>query len=469
MAPQITANLNLDSKGFQTGIKQAETSTKKLDGTMSGVSKTMGKALSAVGQTAFAALAAGVAATVATIYKAVPAAMEAQAAIDDLDNTLRNRLGKTYKQLQPQIEAMASSMQKAFGFGDEDAKVALSQLITSGMSFEKAMNTMQLVADVAAKKNMTLAESAKAVGLASQGNTRGLREMGIIVKSTGDRTKDAALAMAQLHKTADGAAQALASRNPFRAMNEMVGELFETIGVELLPVVKDIVKELTGVVGGEGAQSKAKAFGKALADGFREAWTWAKAIAGFFTNADWSRVFVEAIKLFIKLAWDGAKVLGHLLLVGIGNALPGLGAMVGQAVLELLSDILGPKISKLMGFDKGAARLAEFSKKSFADGKANANDALTRFGEDSREDIAQFTKNTGLAGIKDNVAAADAANRAKEASTPSAAEMAAKVAAVKASQAQEAWQAQRMAAMSGGDRQITINLAQSNPTHAIMS
>jgi DNA-binding FrmR family transcriptional regulator len=174
------------------------------------------------------------------IRDSVGAARAAQAANDSLNVSLR-KLGTTYQTVAPNVERFATSMKRAFGFSDEDAKDGLTQLITSGMSLNEAMSQGNLIADIAAKRQSTLAESSKIVGLAFQGNTRALREFGIIIKTTGDRTKDAKAAFQALEQF-QGEAAARAAREPWRAMNEEIGDIKEDIGSGFLPILNEAQK-----------------------------------------------------------------------------------------------------------------------------------------------------------------------------------------------------------------------------------
>jgi hypothetical protein len=314
MAPKITAQLDLDSKGFKSGVHGA---AKELDGLKSKVNKfgsdtasafkkhfgPLASDLKTVGTVAGAGIVAGVGASVALIEKSQKAYRESREAVDQLSVALKNRLGKSYSELQPQIDAVANSMEKTLGFSDEDVRKGMAQLVTSGASWTKTLSSMNVVADVAAHQHTTLAEAAKTVGLGLQGNLRGLRDFGIIIKPTGDKVKDAANAMKAFAKF-QGEAAALAARDPWRATRETMGDLMETVGEQLDGPLSDMAHKLTDFATSPKAQSAAKTLGETLSKAV-------DTLTTKITETDWAKVFDKvgkAASTAIDVASFTAKV-----------------------------------------------------------------------------------------------------------------------------------------------------------------
>lgn len=202
-----------------------------------------------------------------TFGAAVSAAREAQEANDNLKIALQ-AVGQGYDQNAKRIDAWATAMQRAFKVSDEDAKAALAQLIPVMGSVDGAMAHGALVADVAAKKQIGLAEAAKIVGLAAQGNLRGLRDMGIILESTGNKGKDAEAALAKLRQLTAGAATAQAARDPFALMKESLNEILEKLGKALLPTLALIGEKLSAFFTGLSESGQLVAIIDSLASGF---------------------------------------------------------------------------------------------------------------------------------------------------------------------------------------------------------
>lgn len=490
MAAKITAQLDVDAKGFTTGLKKAGSDINKFGDKMKKEFKPLGKDLKAVGKGVATAAAIGLAGVTAVVIQARSAAMESQKAIDTLDNTLRNRLGKTYKQLQPQLDAMAKRMQKTFGFSDEDALEGIAQLVTSGLSYTKAMKSMNTVADIAAKRQTTLTEAARIFGLAAQGNTRGLREFGIVSKTTGDRTKDAALAMKEFSKFR-GEAMKQAERDPFRMTQEMFGELFEDIGGEMKPALDKMANRLTEAFSSEKFKASASKLGEVLNG----------AIDGIVTKietTDWTKVF-ESMKAAAETAtaaasWGAgiAKDAGKGLSVA-GNAAAGFTnsanawrdefkAKAGAAVMGGLSSILGGIAStaksttakaswgnKLAGYSTRAS-IAQGVFQSRLPGLAAAR--MTAGNSMAPENLLQ---KSGFAGrdaainsqpLPASTAAEIAANRARAHAGDSVASAVAP--AVNQAMADHKADLNRVLSQIAGQR-VDVVLQQSAPTHAIMS
>lgn len=145
---------------------------------------------------------------------------------------------------------------------DDDASAAaeatLAQFKLTGRQIE---NLIPLVQDYAAKTGKDLPDAATILGRSFLGQTKALKELGINYKSTGNQAKDVANITALLRTQVGGFAETQGKTAAGQAaiLSNRFGELKETLGEKLLPVmmkltavgtvVVDWIGENTAVVG----------------------------------------------------------------------------------------------------------------------------------------------------------------------------------------------------------------------------
>lgn len=122
----------------------------------------------------------------------------AERAVTQLGNTLAN-FGVDIGKVRPEIDAAIASLQQTANIDDDDAIAVLDKLVGLTGNYSGSLRNLQLVADVAARKNIDLGAAADIVGRAMAGQTRVLREFGI-------NAKDAADGVEQLRDRVGGAA-----------------------------------------------------------------------------------------------------------------------------------------------------------------------------------------------------------------------------------------------------------------------
>jgi hypothetical protein len=131
---------------------------------------------------------------------AIEQSLEAQRSWSQLGNSLEN-VGINLDGVRPQIDAATASLQKMAAVDDDEVAGALGNLVTLSGNYQASLKNLPLVADVAAKKNISLAEASDIVGRAMAGQTKGLRQFGI-------DTKDAAQGIELLRQRVAGASAA---------------------------------------------------------------------------------------------------------------------------------------------------------------------------------------------------------------------------------------------------------------------
>lgn len=187
---------------------------------------------------AFAAITAG-------IGFSVKQAMEAESVDARLAQTLKN-LGFESKKLSKEMADMASSIQRASRYGDEDLKDVMTALIDYTKDYNVTLEHTQTVADLAAAKKIDLATATKLVGQAYQGSTGMLLRYGVVLED-GAKGMDA---LQQLSKRFAGAAEADAktAAGAYEQFKNAVGDMGESLGKVFIPTVTDATQKVTGLV-----------------------------------------------------------------------------------------------------------------------------------------------------------------------------------------------------------------------------
>jgi len=191
-----------------------------------------------------AAKSFGVAIT-ATAALSVKIGTEAvQAAIDDaksqavLANALR-ATGNASGELTAASEAYIEATMFRVNVADEQLRASLAQLILSTQDLGKAERLQTIALDVAAASGRDLAATTIAITRANEGNVQALKRLspelsGLI--SQGMKAEDVFLLLEAAY---GGTAEALADLDPLTKLRLQYGEVLETLGTELLPVVKE--------------------------------------------------------------------------------------------------------------------------------------------------------------------------------------------------------------------------------------
>src|SRR5512139_2281940 len=86
------------------------------------------------------------------------------------------RVGGSYRQLTPQIEAQVRALQ-ALGFADDAVVDTLAEMITISGDAKGALANLGVVADLARAKNIDLSTAGELVAKAMAGNTTALQKL----------------------------------------------------------------------------------------------------------------------------------------------------------------------------------------------------------------------------------------------------------------------------------------------------
>lgn len=158
--------------------------------------------------------------------------------------------GSSVEEYRDQIAKTDKQMEN-FGHSQSDAENALRILTAATQDPTKALNNMQLVANIAAARHISLADASDLLARGLSGSTRIFREFGITVKKNKDGTADMTDAMSQLTQHLQG--QASAAVDTFGGRIEVIKTKVEDwVGVhatKLIPILTATGPALAGVGG----------------------------------------------------------------------------------------------------------------------------------------------------------------------------------------------------------------------------
>lgn len=174
---------------------------------------------------------------------AVRAAADGEAQMAQFNNTIKNTKGSTDAAREALLKAADAT--KDFGFDNDDSAQAMARFYQRTGDVNQAIKLNSIAMDLARNKNIGLSEAANLVGQVLSGNGKVLKQYGIDIKETASPLE----ALDQLHQATKGSSEAFA--NTFEGNMEKLklqaGDLFKTIGTQLLPIVTEFVGYLTEV------------------------------------------------------------------------------------------------------------------------------------------------------------------------------------------------------------------------------
>ena len=195
---------------------------------------------------AFGVAAAASAAFAVKIGKdAVQAAIADQKSQALLANTLRNTTGATESAITG-VESYITSLQRQFNVVDDDLRPAMARLVGVTGSVEAAQGLMQTALNVSAKSGADLATATGAIIKATSGQFKALKNLVPELSNTTIKSKDVAKAFEEVNKASAGAAATRANTLEYRLKGLQIafGEVLETLGYALLPVIEKFAKVL---------------------------------------------------------------------------------------------------------------------------------------------------------------------------------------------------------------------------------
>ena len=219
MANEVIINVKANTDKAKSGLKGIGESLTK-------VSRAAGIAASAVG--AFGVVA---------IKSFVTASMEQERALATLGQSIENT-GVSFDTVKDKILGTTAALQDKTNFGDEQQIRTLTVLTTILGDVDAAMLALPAVMDAASASGLGMESVAKTMGKALAGQVHQAESVGV----TFDKTEGFTERLAKVLGKVGGVAEANA--DPFVQLGNDMGDLKETIGKALIPVLLPLVETL---------------------------------------------------------------------------------------------------------------------------------------------------------------------------------------------------------------------------------
>jgi hypothetical protein len=195
---------------------------------------------------AFGIAAAAVGAFAIKVGKdAVQAAIADQKSQALLANSLRNTVGATDAAIAS-VEGYISKLQTTVGITDDELRPSLARLAAVTSNVADAQTLLGIALDVSAGSGKDLSSVVAAISKAALGNVSALTRLGVPLSQNTIKTKDFKTAMMELNNVFGGAAATRAGTLEYKLkiLQIRFGEVLETLGYALLPVVEAFANSL---------------------------------------------------------------------------------------------------------------------------------------------------------------------------------------------------------------------------------
>jgi hypothetical protein len=222
MANEVRITIGADTKQADKAVKSFRD---RLD-SVSKKAKIAGTALSVMG-------VGGVVA----IKGFAEAALVQKQAMDGLAAVMATA-GQSFDEMEDKIMSTTAALQRKTNYGDEAQLRVLTNLVPVLGDTNLALDALPAIMDVAATTGKDFEAVARLLGPVLAGATHNLADLGIKF----EESQGPAERMAQILDAVGGAAEATA--DPFTQMDNAMGDLKESIGMQLLPLITPLIKHL---------------------------------------------------------------------------------------------------------------------------------------------------------------------------------------------------------------------------------
>lgn len=166
-------------------------------------------------------------------YSALGQAMANQGLATEANMTLLSQVADSYENL---------------GFASENAADGLRVLITATGDLDKSQKLLKMSADLARAGHMSIEDAAKSLIRAQNGNIKIFTQFGIQIDKTKPKAEALAEAMGKLEQKLGGQAEAYAKTfaGQLAILKENLGDIFEAIGMKVLPVLNAFIDKING-------------------------------------------------------------------------------------------------------------------------------------------------------------------------------------------------------------------------------
>lgn len=310
-------------------------------GTLSNVAGKVGSGLKTAGM-----LAGGVATAVAGFtIAAVAAAADEQKQIAAVNAQLKQR-GMLTEANTAALDGQISALEN-LGYADDAVRASIATATSFTKKFADAVKIQNVAADVAAAKNISLEEATTLVGKAYQGNTKGLKSLGIETKK-GAKGLDVLNGITKKYGgTAAAAADSVQGR--FNVAQIKMANTFEDFGAAFLPIASDVLGFFNSDIApaiGKGLDAL-QPFVMGAVDGFKN--KVAPAIGGFVNQLTEPGGVIDSVGKVAGPVIDGmGQAFGNL----VQNHIAPFVAKIQEVIGLLWGDGQGPLAIAVQGIGK---------------------------------------------------------------------------------------------------------------------
>lgn len=170
-----------------------------------------------------------VTAVIAFVGKAVTEYAKLEASLYKLGVQME-RNGVSWKAHKAAVEDYLEAAEKTYLFEKADIAAALTNSIRLVKDYSTALGVTTLAMKLAKATGMDLASATNMIGLAAQGNERGINQLGRTLGLTAEQSKDVKLVFSELAKQTAATTET----------NDTLGRSFKTLGVQLGDMMEQI-------------------------------------------------------------------------------------------------------------------------------------------------------------------------------------------------------------------------------------
>lgn len=262
----ISAQITADTKGFESGVKKAQTASKKLGKSITDVVKGFGKSGLSGAITSAGLALGGIGLAVGTAVKAIKGItkalgecaeaykvqLQAERALDTAINNSPYVSGTASKALKD----FASEMQKVSNLGDEEIIPQMTQLVATGRTEAEVMKIIATASDMSASGAMSFDQAVTQLNATLNGNIGRLGQQNAELKGLTEEELKSGRAVDILAEKYKGLASATIDTK--KQLQNAIGDLKETFGSVFEKAMTPMRKFFTDLIQGWADARKAK-------------------------------------------------------------------------------------------------------------------------------------------------------------------------------------------------------------------
>ena len=298
----LVVKITTDAAGFVKGVEEVKRNAGMLERGMTGLAAVGGGIVA----TGFAAAAAGAVALGGVLYDSVKEAMSAQQVQAQLNAVLQST-GGAAGVTADMVNNLADSLQNVTPYEDDAIISAQNMLLTfTNIGKDVFPDATKTVLDMSTALGQDLNSSAMQLGKALNDPINGitaLRRVGVaftddqeaMIKKmveSGDTMGAQKMILAELQKEFGGSAEAAGKTfaGQLEILKNKLGNVKESIGGALLPVLTDLAEKLSAFLGRADVQQAIQGIATAIADFAQKVIAYVPVVIGYINQvADWFR------------------------------------------------------------------------------------------------------------------------------------------------------------------------------------